>query len=130
MISFDFNKQYLLYIPSSLYTKEKKLSKLLKMIEDKYVKDNVIILISIKELLANKKVVKAIRKSGYKYALVFDNEATINSKERGNIYVADYIFIDKKTVDVEKKLSYIPEELLNNVIYENVVDKVGDYGSE
>ncbi|MDD8049688.1 MAG: signal peptidase I, partial [Thomasclavelia sp.] len=130
MISFDFNKKYLLYIPNSLYTKEKKLSKLLKMLEDNYAKESIIILISIKDLLSNKTVIKSIRKAGYKYALVFENETTINSKERGNIYVADYIFIDKKTVDVEKAISFIPEELLNSVIYEDVVDKVGDYGSE
>ena len=130
MISFDFNKQYLLYIPSSLYTKEKKLNKLLKMIDDNYAKDNVLILISIKELLSNKTVVKSLRRIGYKYAIVFDNETTINSKDRGNIYVADYIFIDDKMLDLEKALSHIPEELLKSVIYENVVTKVGDYGSD
>lgn len=130
MMTFNSNKKYLLYIPNTLYTKEKKLNKVLKMFDDKYAKNNVIILVSGEELLSNKTTIKSVRKMGYRYAIVFDKETTINAKERGNIYVADYIFIDKKIVDVEKTLSFIPEELLGSVIYEDVVNKVGGFGSE
>ncbi|MGE5456023.1 MAG: signal peptidase I [Ignavibacteriales bacterium] len=130
MMTFNSNKKYLLYIPNTLYTKEKKLNKVLKMFDDKYAKNNVIILVSGEELLSNKTTIKSVRKMGYRYAIVFDKEKIINAKERGNIYVADYIFIDKKIVDVEKTLSFIPEELLGSVIYEDVVNKVGGFGSE
>ncbi len=128
MNSFDFNKKYLLYIPVSLYTKEKKLNKILKTIDDRYAKNHIIILISIEDLLSNIATVKGIRKMGYRYALVFDKQLDISSKDRGNIYVCDYILINKKAVDVDKILSFIPKELLDNIIYEDMVDKVEDYG--
>lgn len=130
MILSDFNRKYILYIPKSLYAKEKKFEKLLRMIDDEYAKDNIIILITLEDLLNNKKIVKKVRKIGYKFALVLDKETVIEEKDRGNIYIADYIFVDKKVVNTVKMLSFIPEELLDNVIYEDIFDKVGGFGSE
>lgn len=130
MTLFNFNKKYILSIPKSLYKKEKKFKKILKMIDNKYAMENVLILLSFEDILNNKVIIKNIRKMGYRYALVFDKEIDIDSKERGNIYIADYIFIDKKTVDAEKMVSFIPKDFLGNVIYEDVINKVGDYGSE
>lgn len=130
MISSNFDRKYLLYIPNSLYAKEKKVTRLLKMIDDKYAKDNVIILLSYDDLLHHKQVIKRIRKSGYKFALVFYNETVINEKERGNIYIADYIFMEKGYANATNIASVIPDDLLNNIIYENVIEKVGDFGSE
>lgn len=130
MTSFNFNKKYILSIPRSLYKKEKKLNKILKMIDNKYAMENVFILLSFEDILNNKVIIKNIRKRGYRYALVFDKDINIDLKERGNVYIADYIFINKKTVDAEKIVSFIPLDFLGNVIYEDVVNKVGDYGSE
>jgi hypothetical protein len=130
MISSNFNKKYILYIPSSLYEKDKKLEKLLRMIDDKYAKDNVIILITIEDLLRNRKITQKIRKTGYKFAVFFDKETAIDTKNRGDIYIADYIFINKKIVNMKNILSFIPEELVENVISEDIVDKIGDFGSE
>jgi hypothetical protein len=130
MISFNFDKRYILYIPESLYTKEKKLEHLLGMIEDKYAKDNVIILITFEDLLNNKQIVKEIRKMGYKFALVFDEHSVIKEKDRGNIYIADYIFVNKDVANMIKVLPFIPEELSDKVIYEDIVDKVNDLGGE
>jgi uncharacterized protein YrzB (UPF0473 family) len=130
MFLSNFNKKYILYMPESLYSKEKKTERLLRMIDDKYAKDNVIILITFDLLLDNKQVIKRLRKLGYKFALVFNKENPSLEKNRGNIYIADYIFIDKTAVNIENVLSFIPEELLDKVIYEDIVDKVGDFGGE
>lgn len=130
MFSSNFNRKYLLYIPNSLYTKEKKIKRLLNMIDDRYAKDNIIILLSYDDLIHHKQLIKRIRKSGYKFALVFYNETVINKKDQGNIYVADYIFMEKNYAKATNIISSIPEDLLNNIIYENVIDKVGDFGSE
>ena len=130
MVLANFNKKYVLYIPKSLYTKEKKFEKLLRVIDDKYAKDNVIILITFEDLLANKQFLKKTRKMGYKFALVFNKETTIKEKNRGDLYIANYVFINKKIPNMASVISYIPEELLDNVIYEDIVDKVGDFRGE
>jgi hypothetical protein len=130
MTSSSFNRKYVLYVPTSLYKKVKKLEKLLKMIEDKYAKDNVMILITFEVLLSNKEIVTEIRKMGYKFALVFSKDTVVDEKNRGEIYISDYIFIDKKIVNTVKILPLIPTELLDKIVYENIVDKVGDFGSD
>ncbi len=130
MVLSDFNRKYILYIPKSLYQKEKKFEKLLRVIDDKYAKDNVLILLTFEDLLVNKQFLKKIRKMGYKFALVFNKETIIKEKNRGDLYIADYVFINKKIPNMASIISYIPEELLDNVIYEDIVDKIGDFRGE
>lgn len=130
MIYSETKNTYILYIPNTLYEKEKKLEKTLKMIDDRYAKEKVLILLSYEELIKNKTVIKELRKNSYRFALVFDKEVEIKSKDIGNIYMTDYIFINKKAIDTSKVLPYIPEELLNNIIYEDIIGKVGDFGGE
>lgn len=130
MASANFNRKYILYIPKSLYAKEKKFEKLLRVIDDKYAKDNVLILTTFEDLLINKQFLKKIKKMGYKFALVFNKETTIKEKNRGDLYIADYVFINKKIPNMASVISYIPDELLDNVIYEDIVDKIGDFRGE
>lgn len=130
MANFDFNNKYLLYIPNTLYKKERKLDKALKMIDDEYARNNVIILVSYEELINNIGVIKGIRKLGYKFAVVFDKQYTFRKKDYGNVYVADYIFINKKAVNAAEVMSFIPSDIADKVIYDDVTNKVGDFGGE
>ena len=130
MMVSDFNKQYILYVPKTLYSKEKKLERLLGMLDDEYAKEAVFILVSYQDLIKYKTIIKKIRKKGYKFAIIFDRETKIDAKNYGDIYVADYIFVNKKIDNIVNTLSAIPDDLLDRVIYENIVDKVGDFGGE
>lgn len=130
MLSSEFRKKYILYIPETIYEKENKLVKITKMMEDEFIKNNLYILVKYDALIKNKKVIKELRKSGYRFALVFDKTTEIKAKDRNSICIADYIFIDKKTVDAAVLLPNIPEELVSNIIYEEVGSKVGNYGGE
>lgn len=130
MLSSEFRKKYILYIPETIYEKENKLVKVTKMMEDEFIKNNLYILVKYDALINNKKIIKELRKSGYKFALVFDKTTEIKAKDRNCICIADYIFIDKKTVDAAVLLPNIPEELVSNIIYEEVGSKVGNYGGE
>jgi hypothetical protein len=82
------------------------------------------------DLLKNKRVIKRVRKLGYKFALVFDKKTVIEEKDRAYMYIADYMFIKKEVDNMLKILPLIPEELSSKVIYEDIVDKVGDFGGE
>lgn len=130
MTSANFNRKYVLYIPSSLYIKEKKFDKILRMIDDDYAKENVVILTTYEELLHSTKLIKEVKKEGYKFALVFEQEVNIDIKNRSKLYIADYIFINKKSENSKSIISLIPEELLEKVIYEDIIDKIGDFGGE
>ncbi len=130
MTTFDFGKKYVFYIPESLYDKEKKFEKLLKMIEDKYSKENAAILVTYEELIKHRVFIKKVKKDGYKFALVFTKDSNIKEKDRGNLYVADYIFVNKKLENIAEIISLIPDDLKDKVVYEDISNKVGDFGSE
>lgn len=130
MTKFDFGKKYIFYIPESLYDKEKKFEKLLKMIEDKYSKENAVILVTYEELIKHRVFIKKIKKDGYKFALVFTKDSNFKEKDRGNLYIADYIFVNKKLENIAEIVSLIPDDLKEKLIYEDISNKVGDFGSE
>ena len=46
------------------------------------------------------------------------------------IYIADYIFVNKKLENLAEIVSQIPDDLKEKVIYEDIFNKVGDFGSE
>lgn len=121
MILSDYNRNYILYIPASLYKKEKKFDKLLKMIENRYAKDNVYFLITLKELLKNIQIVKKSKKNGYKFAL-FLNEK-VQKKNNKYLYIFDYIFSNKEL----KPVASIEDDLNNKIIYEDITLKIGDF---
>jgi signal peptidase I len=123
----SFNKKYVLYIPSSLYGKEKKLEKVLKLIDDKHAKESVIILLTYEDLVDNKDVIAELRQAGYKFAITINKNI---AAEKSNLYIVDYIFIDKNDFHKDELRLYIPDELLNNVIYEDITTKISDFGGE
>ena len=130
METANFNKKYIINIPHSLYSKEKKLERFLKMIGDRYAKENIIILITFEDLSNSKSFIKDIRRMGYKFALAFNKETDSEEKKLSDLYVADYIFLDKKFPNALKILSFIPDDLLDNVIYEDINNKVGELGDQ
>ncbi len=124
----NFDRKYFVYIPTSIYTKTKKLESLLKTIENIYAKNNVIILITLKDLLKNLQNIKKYKKVGYKFALVLNTNIEVPKEYRKDLYITDYIFVD--STNKENDLSQIPKELYDKVICENITDKIRDFGGE
>ena len=130
MITSNFNKKYMFYVPNTLYKKQKKFEKTLKAIDDEYAKNNILILLTYEELKSNKKFINKIKSSGYKFALTFTKENILKDEEMSDLLIADYIFIDKKKMNVSNMFSYFPEGLSEKLVYEDVLSKIDDYGSE
>lgn len=130
MLNSNFNKKYIVYIPESLYTKEKKLEKVLSMIEDEHAKDSVIILMSMEKLASSKTLIKKLKKNGYSFAVPVIKEESLNSKNYPTMNLADYIFVDKNISNVVKTLTSFPEDIVDKMIYENIIEKIGDFGGE
>ena len=60
MMASEFNKKYIVYLPKTLYSKEKKLEKILNMIDDDNAKESVIFLIKLEYLVKYKTIIKKI----------------------------------------------------------------------
>ena len=130
MLDAQFRRKYVLYMPGSLYDKEKKFLSLLRMIDDEYARAHVVILLTFKELISNKQFIKKIKKEGYKLAVTLDKETTLAAKEKSILYFIDYIYVNKKAPKAKEILAYIPDDLVSNIIYDDIINKVGDLGGE
>lgn len=130
MLDAEFKDKYVIYLPDSLYEKDNKLDKFFTLIDDEYAKNNIIILINYNVLTKNKKLIKGLRKLGYRFAITFDATSEIKAKDEGILYVADYLFIDKQITKTTNVTSSIPEDLRDNIINENVISKLENFGGE
>lgn len=125
MMNSDFKNKYLLYLPASLYEKETKLNHILKLLEDEFVKESVLILVKSSVIVDKKKIFRDIKKLGYQIAIVYDNNQ-IKDTDNSIYAVATYLFIDKK---MAKGISF---DILDSkvVVKENILDKVDIPGGE
>ena len=125
MMSCNFKNKYLLYLPASLYDKETKLNHILKLLEDEFVKNSVLILVKSSVILEKKKLFKDIKKLGYQIAVFYDNVAT---KDRNDsvFALATYLFIDKK---LKKEVSFDVVES-KAIVYEDISDKLDIPGGD
>ena len=130
MINSDFNKKYVLYLPKSLYSKEKKIEKVLRMIDDEHAKQSTIFLMRVEELLKYKTLIKRLKKEGYQFSTTIDEEFEVDSSNKGSMSLVDYIFVDKNIPNIVKTLSLLPEDVTDKVIYEDIIEKIGDFGGE
>jgi pentose-5-phosphate-3-epimerase len=120
----------MLYLPESIYKKDNKLSKVSSVMDDEFIKNNVYILVHYEELIKNKKVIKDLKKNGYKFAVLFNNTVEVSETNQSILSISDYMFMDKKKVDTNKVLSSIHFDTKGKVIYEDLEGKVENYGGE
>ena len=128
--SKKFNNKYLVNIPSSLFGKEKKIEKMFSSISTEFIKNRVIILLSVEDVIKYKVLLKKLRKENYTFAIMLDKTCKVNARDKNNMYIADYIFANKEHDDIKELLSYLPNDLLKTVSYVDLSGKVGDIGSE
>lgn len=130
MMTSRFNKKYIVYIPKTLYLKEKKLERILKLIEDEKAKESITFLMDLESLVKFKTLVKKLKKEGYNFAIAINRETKLEEKYYNIMNVAEYIFVDKSIPNIVKTLSNLPEDLIDKLVYEDITQKIGDFGGE
>ena len=130
MLESSFEKKYIVYLPKTLYSKEKKMEKTLRIIDDGHAKDSVIFLLDFTQLNVNKTVIKKLIKAGYKFAVSINNNTKLEQKYYSNMNLVEHVFVDKNIPNIVKTLSTLPEEIMDKIIYEDVMEKIGDFGGE
>lgn len=126
----DYGRKYVFHIPSSLYSKQRKLGSLLKIIDNEYAKSNLIILVTYETLLNYKQLIKDYRKMGYKFGLAFNKNDVMLKKHRPYLYIVNCYFINKKEEAMKTILAGFPKDLSDKIIYDDLSLKVGDIGGE
>ena len=129
MFDFEDNVTYFIHIPNSIYMKPNKLDKIFKLFEDEYAKNNIVVAVKYEDLIKCFKQVMSLRKRGYRFAVIFDTDAKISSGQHKFISVAEYLFIDKKIMSYNL-ISSIPNDLVDSIINDDIIDKLSSFGGE
>lgn len=129
MFDFEENITYFINIPNSIYMKPNKLNKIFKLFEDEYAKNNIIVSIRYEDLIKWHKQIAALRKKGYRFAVIFDNETKIKNEQQKYISMAEYVFIDKKIMSYNL-ISNIPNDLIKSIINDDILEKLSSFGGE
>ena len=129
MLRFDYSPKYFVYVPNALYSKNKKLDRILGVVDNDYAMSHIVFLTSASNMINNKEDFLRLRKRGYSFACIFDKEIEYKRDDLGYIYMNEYYFLDslqdKKTV-----CKNIPKDIIDKIIIDNIEKKVGDYGGD
>ena len=129
MLVHNFNKNYLVYLPNSIYNKEKKLVSLLKMIDNEYAKNNIVFLIEYKDAIKNIELIKKYSKLGYSFSILFSSVIDMDDNHINYLHLFKYILVEKN-IESKKILSQLPKELKNKAIIDDIINKFDDIRSE
>jgi len=127
MFDLDANKTYFINIPNSIYVKPNKLDKIFKLFEDEYAKNNIVVVIEYQDLLTYGEQITELRKKGYHFAVVVNEE--INSFDNEYIELVEYLFVDKKIMTYSL-ISSVPDDLENSIINDDIISKLSSFGGE
>ncbi len=125
----DYNTKYYIYIPEPLYGKDKKLDKIASLFDNDYAKNHLIIASTFANIINNKDDLLRLKKKGYHFAIIFDQEREIKEKELGYVYMAESYFIDK-SYDLKVAKKQLPKDIINMAIVDDTNKKLGHYGGE
>ena len=129
LMRFDYSPKYFVYLPESLYSKDRKIDKIAAIVDNDYSKSHVYFLTKSSNMLKNKDDMKRLRKRGYSFACLLDEKADYKNDDMGYFYMNDYYFIDSKS-NKEELSKGLPKDIVNKIIVDDIKKKVGDYGDE
>lgn len=111
-INLDFSRHYVVSFPSSLYLKERKMSRLLNVINNPLAKKIIYIRISYYDYLNNKEKINKLINSGYSFGIEIDEHFDENISE---LILFPYIFVkeDSEYYDmILKEKDYIKSKII------------------
>jgi len=130
ILGCNFNKKYLLYLPSSLYEKEKKLINVFKTFEDEYAKHSIVVLLKYDEISKYSKTIKALIKEGYHFAVDLGGIEKVKVRDRGCVEAVDYLFMSKKNKEKASILASLSNDIGEKLIYTEMIDNLWDVWGE
>lgn len=89
--SLDYDKDYIVEFPLSIFSKEDKFNRLIKIIDSEMIRNNIVISITYTEYLEYKDYIDEFIGKGYKIAVIIDDK--FDYKERSMIWINVFSYI-------------------------------------
>ena len=93
VLALEFNNNYIVSLPSSLFEKQMKLNKLLRCIDDEYLKEKISLKVMYKDYKKCKKQINALINQGYSMSLELDDSYSTDFE---NLFLFSNIIVDKQ----------------------------------
>lgn len=90
-----FTKEYIVDFPCSILEKEQKTNRLINIINDELIKNNLIIKFTYSNYLENKEIITKWIKEGYKIGIIIDEKYNYDEKSKMWLDLFKYIIVDK-----------------------------------
>ena len=121
LMRFNNKKKYVISLPSSLFSKERKVRTILGAVNDNFSQSKLFILIDIEALNFNFNELVKLRREGYKFIVQVSAEnIKLYDKLKDNLSIADYLVYVGPRISKSIMKDYIPSYLLKKIMY---VDK-------
>lgn len=130
LLKGDFESKYFVFIPACLYGKDKKLDKIVSIIDNEYTKNHIYLLTSLTNMLKNKDDIIRLRKKGYNFSLLFNKRLELEKDDLGYVYMAEYYFLDSSNNESTSICEIIPKDLLDKIVKDNISLKIDYDGGE
>lgn len=127
MLSCEFNKKYIIYVPETVYTKGNKLDDIFDMFEDEYAKNNIIVLVKYSKMGGNKDIIKKLIKKGYHFAIDINDTAKFKVSDQEMFEMVDYLFLSDKNPNKESTMLFINKTLHKKIIFDDIANKIESY---
>lgn len=124
MLDKEFSKKYIVTIPDSLFTKEKKLEKIIGMFDDGHAKNSVLFLLNVDMVNDNKKLIRKLIKDNYHFAIDMSSLKNIRKKDETSLYLVDVLVASNSNNVVKELLGNYPKEITEKVLYTDVLSKL------
>ena len=123
MLERSFTNKYFIMFPETLYSKEKKIMRVVNMFEDEYAKSHITILIDFDTLSSYIRIVSKLRRMGFRFAIGFNENVKLYAKDKNSLSVGNHLFVNTKAENYKEVENYIPKDLKELIIYNDVYDK-------
>jgi len=121
LMRFNNKKKYVISLPGSLFSKERKVRTILGAVNDNFSQSKLFILIDIEALKFNFNELVKLKKEGYKFIVQVSAEnIKLYDKLKDNLSIADYLVYVGPRISKSIMKDYIPSYLLKKIMY---VDK-------
>lgn len=125
MLEADFKNKYLINIPNSLFEKGNKLNDVFKQFKDEYAKNSIIVVVDYNIIVNNKSIIKKLIKEGYHFAMDLNKVTKFRVSDQSYMEIVDYMFLSKDNINKNSILLFIPKDLQNKILYDDIMMKIG-----
>lgn len=118
MLHFNYKKKYIINLPVSLFSKEKKINSLLSAVNDTYSQNKVFILIDMETMKNCHELILKLKRDGFKFMIQVNGESIkLYDDAKKHLSLVEYVIYVGPRLSKSTLKEFIPSYLMKKIIY-------------